>query len=386
MLTPVNPSDLRIALFSGNYNGVRDGANQALNRLVGYLLRQGAQVRIYSPTIEDPAFAATGDLVSVPSVPIPLRSEYRLSLGMPLRVRRDLAKFDPNIIHISSPDVSAHRAVSWARARNLPAVASIHTRFETYLTYYHLQLFEPMLRAELRRLYRRCDALLAPAESMAAVLRAQRMNSNIHIWTRGVDREQFNPGRRDMGWRRGLGIADEELAVMFLGRLVLEKGLDVFSATINELKSRGVPHHPLVIGDGPAKAVFQEQMPTGVFIGQQIGEDLAKAVASSDVFLNPSITEAFGNVTLEAMACGLPVVAAAAVGTTSIVRNGETGTLVKPGDTNGFADALEAYARDPELRRRHGEAGLAYAATMDWDEINASVLRVYESVIERRRI
>jgi glycosyltransferase involved in cell wall biosynthesis len=220
---------------------------------------------------------------------------------------------------------------------------------------------------------------------MAAVLRAQRMNSTIHIWTRGVDREQFNPGRRDTDWRRSLGIADEELAVMFLGRLVLEKGLDVFAATIRELKRRGVPHHPLVIGEGPAKAVFEEQMPTGVFIGQQIGDELGRAVASADVFLNPSITEAFGNVTLEAMACGLPVVAAAAVGTTSIVRDGQTGTLVKPGDTSGFADALEAYARDHDLRRRHGEAGLAYAATMDWDEINASVLRVYESVIERRR-
>jgi glycosyltransferase involved in cell wall biosynthesis len=381
----VNPSDLRIALFSGNYNYVRDGANQALNRLVGYLLRQGANVRVYSPMIDEPAFEPTGDLVSLPSTPFPGRPEYRVPLGLPREVRRDLERFRPNIIHISSPDISAHRAVSWARARNLPAVASVHTRFETYLSYYHLQLFEPMLRAGLRRLYRRCDALLAPAESMAAVLRAQRMNSNIHIWTRGVDREQFNPGRRDMDWRRSLGIADEELAVMFLGRLVLEKGLDVFAATIRELKRRGVPHHPLVIGEGPAKAVFEEQMPTGVFIGQQIGDELGRAVASADVFLNPSITEAFGNVTLEAMACGLPVVAAAAVGTTSIVRDGQTGTLVKPGDTSGFADALEAYARDPDLRRRHGEAGLAYAATMDWDEINASVLRVYESVIERRR-
>ena len=211
------------------------------------------------------------------------------------------------------------------------------------------------------------------------------MNSHIHIWTRGVDREQFNPGRRDMNWRRSLGIADEELTVMFLGRLVLEKGLDVFAATINELKSRGVPHRPLVIGEGPAKAVFQEQMPSGLFIGQQVGEDLARAVASSDVFLNPSVTEAFGNVTLEAMACGLPVVAAAAVGTASIVRNGETGSLVKPRDIAGFANALEGYAKDPVLRRRHGEAGLAYAATMDWDEINASVLHVYENVIERRR-
>ena len=386
MLTPVNPSDLRIALFSGNYNYVRDGANQALNRLVGYLLRQGASVRVYSPTVANPAFEPTGDLVSLPSTPIPGRPEYRVPLGLPVSVRRDLAKFNPNIIHIASPDLSAHRAVSWARARNLPAVASVHTRFETYLSYYHLQLFEPMLRAGLRRLYRRCDALLAPAESTAAVLRAQRMNSNIYIWSRGVDREQFNPGRRDMEWRRSLGIADGELAVMFLGRLVLEKGLDVFAATIKELERRSVPHHALVIGKGPAKAVFEEQMPAGVFIGQQIGADLGRAVASADVFLNPSVTEAFGNVTLEAMACALPVVAASATGTTSLVRDGETGVLVEPGDVSRFANALQAYADDPSLKQRHGEAGLAHAKTQDWDEINASVLRVYANVIERRRL
>lgn len=385
MLPPVNADDLRIALFSGNYNYVRDGANQALNRLVGYLLRQGAKVRVYSPTVEKPAFEPTGDLIPLPSVPIPGRDEYRIPTGLPAKIRRDLAQFNPNIIHISSPDVSAHRAVSWARARNLPVVASVHTRFETYLTYYHLQLLEPMLRAALRRLYARCDALLVPAESTAAVLRAQRMNRNIYIWSRGVDREQFNPARRDMEWRRSLGIADDELAVAFLGRLVLEKGLDVFAAVIKELRSRGVPHHPLVIGSGPARPWFEQNMPTGVFVGQQIGADLGRALASADVFLNPSVTEAFGNVTLEAMASEIPVVAALATGTTSIVRNGETGILADSCDIAGFADALEAYARDPELRRRHGEAGLAYARTQDWDEINSSVLRVYESLVERRR-
>jgi len=385
VLTPVNPTDLRIALFSGNYNGVRDGANQALNRLVGYLLRQGVKVRIYSPTVDNPAFPPTGDMVPVPSVPIPARSEYRLSLGLPQRVRRDIAQFAPNIVHISSPDVAAHRAVSWARAHDLPAVASVHTRFETYLTYYHLELFEPMLRAGLRRLYQRCDALLAPAESTAAVLRAQRMNDNIHIWSRGVDREQFNPGRRDMEWRRSLRVGDNELAVAFLGRLVLEKGLDVFAAVIKELSDRGVAHRALVIGEGPARATFEQQMPSGVFVGHQVGEDLGRALASADVFLNPSVTEAFGNVTLEAMASALPVVAAVATGATSLVRDGQTGTLVEPGDVTAFADALEAYARDPKLRKRHGEAGLAYAKTQDWDEINASVLRVYESVLRRRR-
>jgi glycosyltransferase involved in cell wall biosynthesis len=380
----VNPSDLRIALFSGNYNYVRDGANQALNRLVGYLLRQGAAVRIYSPTVERPAFEPTGDLVSLPSVPFPGRGEYRLTSGIPAKVRRDLAEFAPNIVHISSPDLAAHRAVSWARARGVPVVASVHTRFETYLAYYHLELLEPLLRAALRRLYRRCDALLAPAESTAAVLRAQRMNAHIHIWTRGVDSEQFNPAHRDLPWRRGLGIADDDLAVAFLGRLVLEKGLDVFAAAIAELQKRGVAHRALVIGEGPAREWFEQQMPSGVFVGQQVGADLGRALASSDVFLNPSVTEAFGNVTLESMASGLPVVAAAATGATSIVRDGETGMLVEPGDVAAFADALQLYARDPGLRRRHGDAGLAYARTRDWDEINSAVLDVYSRVIERR--
>jgi glycosyltransferase involved in cell wall biosynthesis len=380
----VQPSDLRIALFSGNYNYVRDGANQALNRLVEYLLRQGAQVRVYAPTVDDPAFKPTGNLVSVPSVAIPLRSEYRLPVALTPRVRRDLAEFEPNIVHISSPDIVAHRAVSWARRRGVAAIASIHTRFETYLTYYHLEVLEPAARAIMRRLYRRCDAIVAPAESTAAVLRAQRMNRDISIWTRGVDREQFHPGRRDTEWRRSQGIDDDALVIAFLGRVVMEKGLDVFADAIEALATRNVKHRVLVIGDGPARPWFEQRLPEAIFIGQQVGGDLARALASSDVLLNPSITEAFGNVTLEAMACALPVVAAVATGTTNLVRDGVTGQLVDPGDAGGFADALEAYANDPDLRRRHGEAGLAEAKTMDWDQINSAVVRTYLRVIEKR--
>jgi glycosyltransferase involved in cell wall biosynthesis len=248
------PEELRIALVSGNYNYVRDGANQALNRLVGYLLRQGVHVRTYSPTVPEPAFPPTGDLVSVPSIAAPGRAEYRVALGLPRAVRKDLEAFAPNIVHIASPDFSSHRAVTWARRRNIPAIASVHTRFETYLAYYHLEMFEPAVRAALRRLYRRCDALLVPAESTAAVLRAQRMNRNIAIWSRGVDRTQFNPKRRDLEWRRSLGIADNELTLAFLGRIVMEKGLDVFAAVHDELTRRGIPHRVLVIGEGPARS------------------------------------------------------------------------------------------------------------------------------------
>jgi glycosyltransferase involved in cell wall biosynthesis len=143
----------------------------------------------------------------------------------------------------------------------------------------------------------------------------------------------------------------------------------------------------LVIGDGPARPWFEQQLPDAIFTRQLTGGDLARAVASSDVLLNPSITEAFGNVTLEAMACRLPIIAAEATGATNLVRHGITGTLVEGAEPEEMADALAAYAEDPELRRRHGDAGLAVAKTMDWDSINSSVVRVYmHAILKRRRV
>ncbi len=375
---------LRIALFSGNYNYVRDGANQALNRLVGYLLRQGAQVRIYSPTVDEPAFAATGDLISVPSFAIPGRAEYRVPMALSPRIRRDLAAFAPNVVHVSSPDIVAHRAVSWARRRKLPILSSVHTRFETYFRYYNMAWAEPLVEAALRRFYRRCDALVAPSESMAQVLRDQRMNYDIDIWSRGVDREIFHSGRRDNEWRRSLGITDDEVAIGFLGRLVMEKGLDVYSDTIDELRRRAIPHKVLVVGEGPAQSWFEARLPGAVFAGFQAGSDLGRAVASMDILFNPSITETFGNVTLEAMACGLPVVAAAATGSESLVDDRVSGRLIRPGAVHHFAEALRSYIEQPELRARHGGAGEARSLDFSWDRINQAVADTYLRLIRQK--
>ena len=264
--------------------------------------------------------------------------------------------------------------MTWARRNKVAAVASVHTRFETYLAYYRLQWLEPMVRAILRRLYHRCELVMAPAESTAAVLRAQRMNRDIAIWSRGIDRQQFNAARRDMDWRRSIGIADDELAIVFLGRIVMEKNLDVFADAIRAFAERGIPHKVMVIGEGPARSWFEQQLPDALFLGELTGDDLARALASGDVLLNPSTTEAFGNVTLEAMACALPVIAAIASGTTNLVRDGKTGTLVEASEIDAYADAIEVYARDPALRRRHGEAGLAFAKTNGIEGTDAAAL------------
>ena len=374
-------SDLRVALFSGNYAMTVDGANKALNRLVDYLLRQGAQVRVYSPTIANPPFEPKGELVSLPSIAIPGRSEYRVATGLGERVRADIVAFDPHLIHIASPDFAARAAVRWAHQRGLPVVASVHTRFETYPRYYRLGFMEPVVESWLRHLYRRCDALLTPSPSMIETLRQQGMNDDIGLWSRGVEHAIFNPGRRDEAWRRELGFAADDLVVGFLGRLVLEKGLGVFAEVIAALEDRRIPHKVMVIGDGPARATFQEQMPEACFVGFQGGENLGRAVASMDVLLNPSVTETFGNVTLEAMACGVPVVAADATGAASLVEDGVNGYLVPPRDIGAYADRIAAYAADPHLHAAHRKAGADRAQAFEWDAINSAVADTYVRVL-----
>ena len=379
-------TDLRIALFSGNYNITLDGANKALNRLAEYLLRQGAKLRVYSPTSNDPAFEPTGDLVSLPAVPIPGRSEYRIPLGLSGAVKRDLERFAPNVLHIASPDFSSRAAVGWAKARGLPVLASVHTRFETYPRYYKLGFIEPVVERYLRSIYRRCDALVTPSQSMVDVLLKQGMNADVSIWSRGVDRDIFDPARRDVDWRRAHGIADDEVAIAFLGRLVMEKGLDVFADTIAELRKRGVAHRVLVIGEGPARGWFEKALPGGIFVGFQQGADLGRALASADVFFNPSVTETFGNVTLEAMASGLPVVAAGATGSTSLVQADRTGTIVSSGKPADYADALARYCEDGDLRARHGAAGEAKSREYSWDAINRAVVDTYLRISDRRPV
>lgn len=381
----MQPHDLRVALFSGNYNYVRDGANQALNLLVRYLLEEGVAVRIYSPTSQRPAFQPVGDLVKVRAMRLPGgRGEYKMAWGLPPESRRDLAAFAPNLVHVSAPELLGHAAVRWARHNDVASVASLHTRFETYPRYYGMGLLEPVLEHLLTRFYNRFDRIVVPSPSMGVLLRDWGVTTPIGIWSRGIDHARFNPRRRDLAWRRSLGIADDATVVGFLGRLVKEKGLGVFARVVTELGRRGVPHRVLVVGEGPARGWFAKAVPEAVFAGFQSGDALACAVASMDVFFNPSVTETFGNVTIEAMAAGVPVVAARATGAVDLVVEGETGFLVPPRDIAAYADAIARIVADPALRRSMGEAAHARAAGYRWDSANRAVLDTYLALMRSR--
>ena len=360
---------------------MRDGANRALNKLVGHLLDRGAAVRVYSPTVKDPAFVPAGDLVSVPSIGLPGRPEYRVAMGLPASLREDVRAFAPTHVHVSCPDFLGTRAQALARVAGTPIVASMHTRFETYPSYYRLGFLTSAVKARLRSFYGESDLTLAPNRPMAESLRELGVaEERLGIWGRGVDHAQFNPALRSEAWRQEQGVAPDEPVILFFGRLVHEKGLETFVATIRALEARGRTVRLMVVGDGPARAWFECELPSARYMGHLDGEVLGRAVASADILINPSTTEAFGNVNLEAMSAGLAVVSADVGSAQALIEQGRSGLLVPPQDSSAFADAVEGLIGSPGRRRAIGLAALAASAAYSWSDILDGVILAYQSL------
>ncbi len=374
---------MRVALFSGNYNYLREGANQALNRLVRHLEANGGhEVRVYSPVTATPAFEPAGTLVPVPSIALPVRSEFRLALGLPRAIREDIRRFSPDIVHLSTPDILGTRAQSFAKQLGIPVIASLHTRFETYLDYYRLGWARPLVEAHLRRFYRRCDHVLAPTPALVEAMKLTRGDDRASLWSRGVDRTLFDPARRDAGWRRSNGSSDEDVVVLFFGRLVAEKGIDRYVSTIRSLQDRTARIHPLIVGAGPAANAFHG-LQNAVLAGHLEGEQLARAVAGADILLHPSTTESFGNVILEAMASGLAVVSAATANAEALIEHGRTGMLCPPDVIESYEQTILALVEDPGRRRQFGAAARLASEAFSWSNACQSAAEAYRDVLRR---
>jgi glycosyltransferase involved in cell wall biosynthesis len=370
---------LRVALVTSSYNFIADGVALTLNRLVGYLEKQGVEVLVFAPVAQKPAFAHQGRLVAVPSLPLPGRPEYRLALGMAGAVKRQLLDFQPDIIHLAVPDLLGHAALALAKAHGIPAVASYHTRYETYLKHYsYLAPLEGLLKRTLRRFYGQAGEVYVPSESVREALLADGLKDNFKPWPRGIDTERFTPDKRSLAWRAERGIGADELVVLHVSRLVREKRLDTLTGALNRL---AIPHRAVIVGDGPDRFYAEQELPQAIFTGFLEGEDLAAAYASSDIFVFPSDSESFGNVTLEAMASGLPCVCADATGSRSLVVAGQTGFLAPADDADGFARHITLLAGDGALRRRMGEAARARALGFSWDETLAKMLGYYRALL-----
>ncbi len=374
---------LRVALFSGNYNYIVDGAAKALNRLVAHLVKRDIPVSVFSPTKDEAAFPIIAPIISVPAIPIPGRGEYLVarSLNFAPDARAALDAFSPTLIHISAPDWLGHSAIQYAEKKGLPSVASFHTRYDTYVQYYRIGFLAGAVTKLQGDLYRRCTRVLAPTEETAAWLRENNMVRSLGRWARGIDRDLFNPTRRSESFRRDHDIADDEVLVLFVARLVLEKGIEQFSRVVARVREGGHHFRVMIVGDGPARATFEAGVPNAIFTGFLHGEDLATAYASADILFYPSITEAFPNVVLEAMASGIPTLCADTTGANSVTIRDETGFLANPQSDSAYVEDLIRLVTNADLRRDMGTRGRDVSAGYTWEVILDEVIANYREVL-----
>lgn len=378
-------SDLRVAIFTGNYNHIQDGVSLTLNRLVGFLEEQDIPVIVFGPTVDEPAIDHEGEFISVPSVPVPGRQEYRVTVGFPEAAQNRLREFNPTLVHIATPDLLGFRAMRWAQSNDVQIVSSYHTHFTSYLKYYNLELLEGLGWKYLAWFYSQCKHIYVPSPSMADELNEQGIEDGIRIWARGVDTEQFSPDYRDMQWRESIGFKDSDKVVTFVSRLVWEKNLQTFVDTIKKLQQTRSNIRAMIVGDGPAKKELEHMLPEAHFTGFVTGDELSRAYASSDVFLFPSETETFGNVTLEAMSSGLPCVVADATGSRSLVESGVNGFLAAPRDTEAFAECVSKIIDNSSVHENMSKAARQKAQAYSWHNVNTALLDNYREVLQEPR-
>ena len=373
---------MKIAHFLGTMRPEHDGVTRVVYRLRELFDRSFAEHLFISPIGSQ---TPQDDIRTVPSIPFPLSTQYRLAMVNQDSVQRVLGNDKPDIIHIHSPDPLGWAAMRYARHFGIPMVATYHTHFPSYAKYYHLEFAAPIGWQILRALYSSSQALIVPSQATLEELADHGFKNLIHI-PHGVDSDSFSPANRSEAWRSSiLGDDPDRVIVSFVSRLVWEKNPMVLVKAWKQLNNKGRAKL-VIVGDGPARAKLEQLLPEAHFTGKLSGAPLFEAYASSDIFVFPSITETFGNVTVEAMASGLPAICAIAGGARDIVIPGKNGLLFDADKPIQLAQAIDELVTNPELRLQMSKAALESVKRFRWDTTVSAYERVYQDVAAAKAV
>lgn len=368
---------MKVVHFAGTLRENQDGVTRVL-----YRMRKEAHAA--TPPRNEYSFITAimptephADISKVRSIPFPLNTDYRLAVCTPRTVGRMLADESPDLIHIHSPCTLGDAAIRYAKKRGIPVIATYHTHFPTYFKYYKVQFLQGMSWKLLRAFYNRCDAVIVPSRATLEDLKHHGLKNLVHI-PHGVDTDHFSPRFRSAEWRTQVGANPDQIVVGFVGRLVWEKNLRQLVEAYEQSRHSGAMHW-MVVGDGPAREKLETLLPRAHFTGFLNGKELATAFASLDLFVMPSVTETFGNVTVEAMASGTVPVCAAAGGAVDIVESGRTGVLTPPNDGHAIAQALDQLFENASQRKELAQNALEASTHFQWSE----TLRRYEDLYDR---
>jgi glycosyltransferase involved in cell wall biosynthesis len=369
---------MRIALFAETFLPKIDGITTTLCYLLEYVATQGHSCLVFAPEGAPAEYAGT-PIVGLPSFTLPFYPELRL-VAPTANVEQECAEFRPDLVMLANPALLGLVGLRHARACNLPVVASYHTDLPYYTEKYGFSMLREPAWAYLRWLHNQADLNLCPSRFTQRQLYVQGFE-RVKVWRRGVDHERFTPRHRSHAWRERLSDGHPEAPLLlYVGRLAPEKRVNWLRAALDALPQARLA----IVGDGPSRAELEALFagtPT-LFTGYLRGKDLSHAYASADVFCFPSASETFGNVVLEAMASGLPVVAPNCGGQIDHIRHNENGLLVPADDRAALAKQVAWLVADRPWAQQMGQNALAYARTQTWEAILGRLFENLQSVLE----
>jgi glycosyltransferase involved in cell wall biosynthesis len=287
----------------------------------------------------------------------------------------------PDLVYVVTEGPLGWSALTAAVKLRIPVCSDFHTNFHSYSKHYGIGWLRGAIMNYMRKFHNAALATMVPTPVLAHELAAVGFE-RLHVVPRGVDTDLFNPMRRSPALRSEWGASAETLVLLCVGRLAAEKNLSVVVSTFERLATVNAHVKLVLVGDGPLKPSLQKNHPQVVFAGFRTGEDLAQHYASADMFLFPSLTETFGNVTLEAMSSALPVVAYRHAAAAELIRPGENGQLIEAGDQEAFERAAVDLADMHNLRAQMGQEARITALGQAWPLIFQKTEKIFRQVIQ----
>ncbi|WP_416827767.1 glycosyltransferase family 4 protein [Ectobacillus polymachus] len=371
---------MKIAIFTDTFTPQVNGVAKTLDRFTKYLERQGIEYYVFAPqnTTEENVMI---NVKKIKSIPLAIYPECRIAIPNPGYLKKELLEFQPDIIHVATPFNMGLFGMYYAKKLNIPLVGSYHTDFDAYLQYYKMEFLSTMLWNYLRWFHSSLQKTFVPSYETLKQLKKKGFR-DLHIWSRGVDCHLFHPNYPQQSIRETYHITAPYI-LSYVGRIAPEKDIDTLRKIIKDVnKKRDKQVHWLIVGDGPLAPELKEEFKDNItFTGYLKGDQLAQVYASSDVMVFPSPTETFGNVVLESLACGTPVVGANAGGVKNIISPNKTGFLCTPKEVDEFLVSILSLLDDESKRKNMSIAAREYALTQSWDSIFENLLGHYEDTI-----
>ncbi|QAT61900.1 glycosyltransferase family 1 protein [Acidilutibacter cellobiosedens] len=375
---------MKIALFADTYLPQINGVTNTLNKLIQYYDSMGIQYKIFVPKYNTEI--PDENIEQFYSVRFFLYPESRVAFPNSFRISSLLSDFRPDIIHNMTEFNMGISGLNYGKKHGIPTVSNYTTNFSQYADYYKVNFLKQPIWNYMKWFHTQNDMTLCPSV-VAQKLLYNHGIYNTRLFSRGIDYKKFHPMYRSNQLREQLGISDK-IAFLYVGRVSYEKDLDILSESYQDIHRKyGTKVAMIITGDGPYLEKCKEMFPKDtIFTGFKKGKELSEIYASCDIFICPSSTETFGNVVLEAMASGLPVIGANAGGVGEIIQHEITGLKFSPRDPEKLVQCMDNLIENADLRNRLKKNGRKFSVNRSWDKIFNGLINTYHEILEQKGV